>query len=185
MYFISKNNKKDGPYTLDEVLAMRLTDDIFIWKEGISWTKVSELPELRDVVIKTPPPLPHEILYLKEKESKKQIIELRREKSVPIIKNSLLNGALISLIITFILAAIAESGGSSEYAIFHSSGRETFGDFFWPFFIRILIIIEPVALIVAGAKIAKLKPGSNYRNNGSNRKSIFSLLGSIVHFLSK
>jgi hypothetical protein len=36
MYFVSKNNKKEGPLTFDEVRNLKLTDDVLIWKEGMA-----------------------------------------------------------------------------------------------------------------------------------------------------
>lgn len=36
-YFISINNKKDGPFTYEEVLQKNLSPDVLIWKQEQSW----------------------------------------------------------------------------------------------------------------------------------------------------
>ena len=161
MYFISKDNKKEGPYTLDEVLAMRLTDDILVWKDGINWSKVSELPELAPVVIKTPPPLPIEVQKVEVDKRKLQASHLKKKAAWDIVGGSLFVGLLVALIASYCLASYAETGGTNEYPIYQYPGR----DWFWYFFPGVLAIIEIVCLIVAGILIVKYKPKDG--NNAS------------------
>ena len=57
MYYIVKV-KEEGPFTLEQVLELSLTDDTLVWKKGMSyWSKVTEIEELRSTIIAAPPPL--------------------------------------------------------------------------------------------------------------------------------
>jgi hypothetical protein len=159
MYFISKDNKKEGPYTLDEVLAMRLTDDMLVWKEGINWSKVSELPELMSVVIKTPPLLPSEVQKEYAAKRKALVVEVKKKFAWDIVWGSLLVGLLIAILLSYCLAIYAETGGTNEYPIYQYPGR----DWFWYFFPGVLAIVEIVCLIVAGILIFKYKPEEGYK----------------------
>jgi hypothetical protein len=159
MYFISKNNSKEGPYTLEEVLAMRLTDDILVWKEGISWSNISELPEFKNIVIKTPPLLPHEIRKKEIAENYKNRNLLRKEKARSILHETFIYGLIVALIVTAVVANMAENNyGDAKYHIFHAPGHETFGDFFKDLFLPTFLIVEAIALVIAGIRIAILKP---------------------------
>ena len=172
MYFISKNNKKDGPYTLDEVLAMRLTDDMLVWKDGISWSKVSELPELKQVVIKTPPPLPYEIQNEKDKKKKEEIKETKKAEARFVIVGSLFYGAIVAAVISyFINEASYGNDWPDKYRIFHSS--EEMNNHllsYWPIFLGWLLIAEIIALIIAGIMITMRKPQE--KESGQVRKEI-------------
>ncbi|MGL4993403.1 MAG: CD225/dispanin family protein [Bacteroidales bacterium] len=58
-YFILKNNRKEGPYKLEELSDMIITRDTMIWDVGFSdWKKASEVPELIDILATLPPPSP-------------------------------------------------------------------------------------------------------------------------------
>lgn len=61
MYFISRNNTKEGPLSIEQLKDLKLTEDTLVWKEGMSnWSKISEIEELNGYYIKKPPSLPGE-----------------------------------------------------------------------------------------------------------------------------
>lgn len=69
-YFISKENEKKGPFTIEEIKKMELTDEYSVWTEGfVDWEKITTIEELRGSVIITPPPTPKEIEKTKQKEA--------------------------------------------------------------------------------------------------------------------
>jgi hypothetical protein len=54
-YFIHDGMAQQGPFTLEELKAMKLSSDTSIWYEGLSeWTHLGAVQELRGMV--TPPP---------------------------------------------------------------------------------------------------------------------------------
>ena len=58
-YFISKNNKKLGPFTIEELQEEGIDMNTLVWKHGMSdWKKANEFEELQDMLSKTPPPIP-------------------------------------------------------------------------------------------------------------------------------
>jgi hypothetical protein len=146
---------------------MRLTDDILVWKEGISWSKISELPEFNNVVIKTPPLLPYEIQKKELAENSKNINLLRKEKARSILHETFIYGLIVAVIITALVANIASEGGDyGKFTIYHAPGHETFGDFFKDLFLQTFLIVEAIALVIAGVRIAILKPkGTEFINS--------------------
>lgn len=157
MYFISKDNRKEGPFTIEELRGKRLTDDMLAWKEGITnWCKISEIPELKDMVITTPPPLPHEI----QNEARKKTFKIKKEKAKSIIIVCLAYGAVAAAFIAyFINEASYESNWPDKYPIYHTyAERNNHLLSYFPIFLGWLLVSEVVALIVAGIRISMLKP---------------------------
>jgi len=61
-FFITKGTEKKGPYSIDDLKKMELTDDYLIWKDGFEkWTSISEIIELKNEIIITPPPTPAQL----------------------------------------------------------------------------------------------------------------------------
>jgi hypothetical protein len=59
LYFIEKNGKQSGPYSLEELRQEKISASTLVWKEGLAdWVSASELAELNAILIPTPPPLP-------------------------------------------------------------------------------------------------------------------------------
>ena len=55
-YFIEKNNERKGPFTIEEMKDMRLTDEYIIWSESFNeWKHISSIKDLEEYIIKTPP----------------------------------------------------------------------------------------------------------------------------------
>ena len=58
-YFISKGTEKKGPFSLEDLMKMEITEDYLIWKDGFDkWVPISEIELLKPHVIKLPPELP-------------------------------------------------------------------------------------------------------------------------------
>lgn len=69
-YFISKGSQKKGPFTIEQIKTMELTDKYFIWSEGFEdWKRITEIEELKENIIITPPPTPKQIKKNKQKSS--------------------------------------------------------------------------------------------------------------------
>jgi len=55
-YFIKLNEEQKGPYTIDELKEMKLTDQYSYWTDGYStWRKITEIQELDGFILKLPP----------------------------------------------------------------------------------------------------------------------------------
>lgn len=70
-YFYSHDNKKNGPYSFEELKHEGIRDDSLIWFEGLDdWTKAKYILELKEVLELSPPPvMPCEININNESES--------------------------------------------------------------------------------------------------------------------
>lgn len=61
-YFITKGTDKKGPYSIDDLLKMELTDEYLIWKDGFEqWKPITEISELKSKIIISPPPTPAQV----------------------------------------------------------------------------------------------------------------------------
>lgn len=48
-YYLSSDNKQQGPVPADQFRALGLTPSTYVWKEGMAnWTRISEVPGLTD-----------------------------------------------------------------------------------------------------------------------------------------
>ena len=58
-YYYSDGQNQYGPFTIEELKEKNITQDTLIWYEGLAqWTKAELLPELQNVYIKIPQPIP-------------------------------------------------------------------------------------------------------------------------------
>lgn len=60
-YFIAISGEQKGPYSIDEVKSMSLSNDTLVWYKGLKdWTELKDIEELCSLVIdeELPPPLP-------------------------------------------------------------------------------------------------------------------------------
>lgn len=64
-FFIIKDNKQQGPYTLEQLAGMGITSDTLVWYEGLGpWKPAWQVEELKGVLAgkaaqqATPPPVP-------------------------------------------------------------------------------------------------------------------------------
>lgn len=57
-YFIHDGNKRTGPFTFDDLKQKGIEASTFIWFDGLDkWTEAAKIQELKDIIIKSPPPL--------------------------------------------------------------------------------------------------------------------------------
>jgi len=57
-YFVHKNNQPEGPFSIEELKAQKITSDTMVWFEGAEdWQKASEIIELSELIKSIPPPL--------------------------------------------------------------------------------------------------------------------------------
>ena len=57
-YFIHDGNQKTGPFTFDDLKQKGVEASTLIWYDGLAkWTEASNIEELKDIIIKSPPPL--------------------------------------------------------------------------------------------------------------------------------
>ena len=59
-YYLLNGKKQSGPFSLDELKNMEITDKFMVWSEEMSeWKKSTEVDELAELIIKAPinPPL--------------------------------------------------------------------------------------------------------------------------------
>ena len=62
-YFVAVNGQQSGPFTLDQLLAMKgsgqFNPQSLVWKQGMAnWTAASGVAELQNLFPPTPPPIP-------------------------------------------------------------------------------------------------------------------------------
>ena len=64
-YFIYKDNKQQGPFTVEQLAGMGLRSETLVWREGMEqWTPAWQVEELKDVLAgkaqsrPVPPPVP-------------------------------------------------------------------------------------------------------------------------------
>lgn len=159
MYFVSKDNKKEGPLSLEEVKRLKLTEDILVWKEGMSnWVNIKEIDELKDLIIITPPPLPSELKLEEDKEFEK--FRLNKTKQI------LLRNGLIGLVVGIIFSV------NHYYQATHSSGEGIDNLFpiyltreerdnpfliFWHILPYTLLLVQIIMLLVSGFQIYNIK----------------------------
>ena len=50
-YFIYKDNKQQGPFTVEQLAGMGLRSETLVWREGMEqWTPAWQVEELKDVL---------------------------------------------------------------------------------------------------------------------------------------
>ncbi len=162
MYFISRNNKKEGPLSLEEVKRLKLTEDILVWKDGLSnWVSIKEVPELKDFVISTPPLLPVEV----ENEENKSFQNFRIVKSKRIILRNILIGTVVGILLAanqYYWAAHPEKDTSyyTRPVYLTQEERENPVLVFWHMLPYSLLIGQLIMLLVSGFQIYRLSPES-------------------------
>jgi hypothetical protein len=57
-YFIHDRNQKNGPFTFDDLKQRGIEASTLIWFDGLdTWTEATNIQELKEIIIKSPPPL--------------------------------------------------------------------------------------------------------------------------------
>lgn len=58
-YYIIINNEQQGPFSLNELAELELTENTLVWKKGFeSWVEAKTIDDIFDILKVTPPPLP-------------------------------------------------------------------------------------------------------------------------------
>jgi hypothetical protein len=56
-YFTNNGKDQEGPFSLDDLKQKGITSKTKIWFDGIGdWTEAGQIEELKDIILKTPPP---------------------------------------------------------------------------------------------------------------------------------
>jgi hypothetical protein len=122
-YFISKGSEKKGPFSIEQIKTMELTDEYSIWAEGFEdWKQITEMEELKENIIITPPPTPKQ---LKKNKQKTSILSALKVSGIWLI--------VLWLVIFFIMGGfmddydIESRYGYGEYKVYGSGSqiRET------------------------------------------------------------
>jgi len=113
-YFIAKGAEKKGPFTIEELKKMDLTNEYLIWKNDfVDWKPIASIPELQEDIMQVPPPTPFEIL---EESNKKNIGE--------VVTKTLIIFLILCVFIFFIMGGFKDDDyllknyGYGENAIF-------------------------------------------------------------------
>jgi len=108
-YFINDGAKQEGPYSFDELLALKISKETPVWYEGLSeWSKAGKIEELKSLFIITPPPFKKETVtpppfvekIKTQSEDSKKIV-------TPIIKVNNTKKRSVSKIILYVFIVLA------------------------------------------------------------------------------
>ncbi len=107
-YFYLDGIKKCGPFTKDELRDQQISRGTKIWCYGMdSWTNLSEVPELIDIITSIPPDIKPNNIIAKENEVKPVTIRAKHNRpsrmKVPSNKGKLLIGIIVVLFISFLV----------------------------------------------------------------------------------
>ena len=134
-YFVVLNEKKEGPYTLEQLKNIKLSQNTLVWRSDFNdWKLISDVDELKDYVIIQPPKTEIEEIdekIIKDNELIKKIV----------IKRTLIYYFSISFLITlisiyntnnFMTQSLMDNKGLKWYyfsdSIITRSIQSTFGD---------------------------------------------------------
>lgn len=122
MYFISRNNTKEGPLTIEQLKDLKLDEDTLVWKEGMSnWSKIIEIEELNGYYTKNPPPLPGE----NEKQDELNILETENLQMK--IKVPLFAIALVLIILFVILSyVVVKKQSANDFLLIQQKTEQVF-----------------------------------------------------------
>lgn len=96
-YFISSNNKKEGPFNFEELKRLKLNQDTEIWRSDFdNWKKITEVEELINLIYFLPPKTNKEV---RSQEFTKNYTELLKLVTLLYFVFSILI-SIISLVIT-------------------------------------------------------------------------------------
>lgn len=157
-YFIEKNGKESGPFTLEELAHEKITKDRLVWKEGLpNWQTAIEFPELKMIIVSFPPPLP-------KKNQKKEFDNSYEKDTYALIlgifvllfniynviywktyTNETLGLVKILSLLIFII---------SIFTVLRSAKRQNRNVFLWLFF---SFFLPPISLIFIGITNKKIK----------------------------
>ena len=83
-YFIKLDNNQEGPFSIDQLKSMNLTDEYDYWtNEFPFWRKITDFDELKDFILILPP----KIINLKEIEIEESSTKLKKTLTLDCFNN--------------------------------------------------------------------------------------------------
>jgi len=83
-FYIHKDDKQQGPFSIDELKDLKITRDAMVWFEGEeNWKKASDIDEIKSLFTSIPPPITPATVtppVLKKDEPKKPVTFIQPEK---------------------------------------------------------------------------------------------------------
>ena len=59
LYFIIENDIQEGPFSFEELIDKRISEATLVWRKDLDgWKKASEVREIKNIILYTPPPIP-------------------------------------------------------------------------------------------------------------------------------
>lgn len=136
-YYISDGKTETGPYSLEQLKQIPLNKNSLIWKQGMEkWLKISELPELKELVYAVPPPVS------KQKER--------------IIRNYRIKHFIITIVILFIIGKYLYFPAWKFFLNYDRYGQGWGEKAFLTVFLCLLITVI-LSIIIYNRNIDKLK----------------------------
>jgi hypothetical protein len=75
-YFLHDGNQKTGPFSFDELKQKGIEATTMIWFDGLSsWVKAGEIPELKEILLKSPPPLSKQTIIQSAIDKTKEVLD--------------------------------------------------------------------------------------------------------------
>lgn len=75
-YFLHDGNQKTGPFSFEDLKQKGVESATLIWFDGLStWTKAGEIPELHEILVKSPPPLTKQSAIHSAIEKTKEVLD--------------------------------------------------------------------------------------------------------------
>ena len=60
-YYLTPDNQRVGPFTLNDLICQSINAQTLIWRNGLlQWTSARQVPEVAALLANTPPPIPSE-----------------------------------------------------------------------------------------------------------------------------
>jgi|GEM_PF-2788973 len=76
VYFLHDGTQKTGPFSFEELQQKGVEESSLIWFDGLSsWSKAGEIPELREILLKSPPPLLKQSAFQTAIEKTKEVLD--------------------------------------------------------------------------------------------------------------
>jgi len=118
-YYIVTDNQQKGPYSIEELQELNISLSTLVWNEGMeNWVEAKNVPELRNVIKISPPPIPKisDVTYKVEaeiKQNKEKLIKPETEivvaKEIKIASRLVLY-SLIAIVLAFPILLQLEGG---------------------------------------------------------------------------
>jgi len=114
-YYIEINGKPKGPFTIEELKELTITEESVVWKEGLpNWVKATEIEEINKLIkipVKSnkiiPPPLPVNPINVKQTQ---HINRIEIIKTILRLNRKWVLGIILLTVVSYALIAYLEGG---------------------------------------------------------------------------